>query len=146
MLSTPKHTNRSTHHCSNTLGLCATPPGQQPLLTLFPKPPLPPPPPPNPLQVSWCKVELELPNAKGIRPAEPGSQLAARPSPPLTVAALNLRLHMDRRSQQQEILAASVVHMSGACVCGGGGKGGFGGGVHVFVGWGCLGGGVMYVL
>lgn len=65
------------------------------------------------LQVSWCKVELELPNAKGVRPAEAGSQLAAKPSPPLTVAALNLRLHMDPKTQQQEILAASVVHMSG---------------------------------
>ena len=58
-------------------------------------------------------MELELPNAKGIRPAEPGSQLAAKASPPLTVAALNLRLHMDPKTQQQEILAASVVHMSG---------------------------------
>lgn len=67
-----------------------------------------------PVQVSWCKVEVELPNAKGIRPAAPGTQLAARASPPLTVAALNLRLHMDPKTQQQEILAASVVHMSGA--------------------------------
>lgn len=58
-------------------------------------------------------MELELPNAKGIRPAEPGSQLAAKPSPPLTVAALNLRLHMDPKTQSQEILAASVVHVSG---------------------------------
>lgn len=64
-------------------------------------------------------MELELPNAKGIKPAEPGSQLAAKPSPPLTVAALNLRLHMDPKTQSQEILAASVVHVSG--VCGGGG-------------------------
>jgi hypothetical protein len=58
-------------------------------------------------------VELELPNAKGIRPAEAGSRLASRPSPPLTVAALNLRLHTDAKSQAQEILAASVVHMAG---------------------------------
>jgi hypothetical protein len=58
-------------------------------------------------------VEVELQNAKGIRPAEGGSQLASTPSPPLTVAALNLRLHMDPKTQAQEILAASVVHMSG---------------------------------
>jgi hypothetical protein len=58
-------------------------------------------------------VEVELPSAKGIKPAEPGTQLAARASPPLTVAALNLRLHMDAKTQQQEILAASVVHLSG---------------------------------
>jgi hypothetical protein len=64
-------------------------------------------------QVSWCKVEVELQNAKGIRPAEAGSQLALKPSPPLTVAALNLRMHMDPKTQAQEILAASVVHMSG---------------------------------
>eukprot|EP00775_Hariotina_reticulata_P008338 gene8338-8523_t len=63
--------------------------------------------------VSWCKVELELANAKALRPAAPGSPLAAQAPPPLTVAALNLRLHMDPKTQQQEILAASVVHLSG---------------------------------
>jgi hypothetical protein len=81
-------------------------------------------------QVSWCKVELELPNAKGISPAAPGSHLAGAPAPPLTVAALSLRLHTDARSQGQEILAASVVYLPGkrmlcararvclcACVC-----------------------------
>lgn len=70
------------------------------------------------LQVSWCKVEVELTNAKGIKPAEPGSQLAAKPSPPLTVAALNLRTHTDPKTQQSEILAASVVHMPGGALLG----------------------------
>lgn len=64
-------------------------------------------------QVSWCKVELELPNAKALLPAAAGSPLSARPSPPLTVASLQLRLHMDFKTRQQEILAASVVHLSG---------------------------------
>jgi hypothetical protein len=63
--------------------------------------------------VSWCKVELLLANAKAIQPAAPGTHLAARPAPPLTVAALSLRLHMDAQSKTQEVMAASVVHLSG---------------------------------
>jgi hypothetical protein len=63
--------------------------------------------------VSWCKVELLLANAKAIQPAAPGTPLAARPAPPLTVAALSLRLHMDASSKTQEVMAASVVHLSG---------------------------------
>lgn len=67
-------------------------------------------------QVSWCKVELELANAKAIKPAQPGSRLAAQPPPSLTVAALNLRLHLDPKTRQQEMLAASVVYLSGGWV------------------------------
>eukprot|EP00883_Tetradesmus_obliquus_P007895 jgi/Sobl393_1/18556/SZX64231.1 len=63
--------------------------------------------------VSWCKVELLLANAKAIQPAAPGTPLAGRPAPPLTVASLSLRLHMDPKSRSQEILAASVVHLAG---------------------------------
>jgi hypothetical protein len=66
-------------------------------------------------QVSWCKLEVELPGPKAVlagkHPAA-AEMRARRAPPPLTAAALTLRMHTDPRTQQQEILAASVVGLS----------------------------------
>lgn len=62
--------------------------------------------------MSWCKLEVELPGPKALlagKSAAASEMRARRPPPPLTVAALTLRLHTDPRTQQPEILAASVV-------------------------------------
>jgi hypothetical protein len=74
--------------------------------------------PPFPLQsihfqVSWCKREVVLVSPKALAPAAPGTPLAARPPPPLTVASLSLRVHTAAANHASEILAASVVHLSG---------------------------------
>jgi hypothetical protein len=66
----------------------------------------------QPHQVSWCKLEVELSGPKALlagKHAGAAEMRARRPPPPLTVAALTLRLHTDARTQQPEILAASVV-------------------------------------
>jgi hypothetical protein len=67
-------------------------------------------------QVSWCKMEVELSGPKALlagKHAGAAAMRARRPPPPLTVAALTLRLHTDARTQQPEILAASVVGGAG---------------------------------
>ncbi|KIY94207.1 DNA polymerase alpha subunit A, partial [Monoraphidium neglectum] len=66
--------------------------------------------------VSWCKLEVELSGPKALlagKHAGAAELRARRPPPPLTAAALNLRLHTNPQTQQPEILAASVVHLAG---------------------------------
>lgn len=127
-------------HCYPPGFVCSLP-GEEPQLPcamlntlLFALPPFPPIPnlsihPPLPValvrsllpppawlhhQVSWCKREVVLSSPKALSPAAPGTPLAARPPPPLTVASLSLRVHTTAASNHSsEILAASVVHLSG---------------------------------
>jgi hypothetical protein len=68
--------------------------------------------------VSWCKLEVELSGPKALlagKHAGAAELRARRPPPPLTAAALNLRLHTNPQTQQPEILAASVVGRRAGC-------------------------------
>jgi hypothetical protein len=69
---------------------------------------------PPPLQVSWCKLEVRLASPKQVLSDKHLSAAAAsRPPPPLTVASLSLKTVINGSSHQNEIVAASVVHLQG---------------------------------
>ena len=59
-------------------------------------------------QVSWCKLEVTLESPKAVLVS--GSN--DRAPPPLTVAAINLKTHVNGSSNSSAIVAASVVHLS----------------------------------
>jgi len=58
---------------------------------------------------SHCRLELTLAGAKGVGPAVPAANTAAREPPPLVVASLNLKTVLNHRQNVNEIAAASVV-------------------------------------
>lgn len=66
-------------------------------------------------QVSWCKVEVEVPSPKHIITnlgGTPGCErLLGSPPPPLVVASINLKLHLNPKNQQNEVVSASVVYL-----------------------------------
>ncbi|GAX83060.1 hypothetical protein CEUSTIGMA_g10486.t1 [Chlamydomonas eustigma] len=63
-------------------------------------------------QMSWCKLEVYVNSSKAVSAPEPGSELYMRPSPPLTVAAMQLKTIINPATHQHEIVAAGVVHLS----------------------------------
>ncbi len=66
------------------------------------------------MQVSWCKLEVKLASPKQILSDKHLSAAAAsRAPPPLTVASLSLKTVINSSSHQNEIVAASVVHLQG---------------------------------
>ncbi|PNW83953.1 hypothetical protein CHLRE_04g214350v5 [Chlamydomonas reinhardtii] len=66
-------------------------------------------------QTTWCKVEVAVEGGKRLLTADKGlaPDAAGRAPPPLTVASLCLKTSIHPTSHQHEIVAASVVHLSG---------------------------------
>jgi len=63
-------------------------------------------------QISWCKVEVGVDSPKSVL-CDPNHQsLKSRSSPMLTTASLNLKTVVNPKTQQHEIVAASVVYLS----------------------------------
>ena len=63
-------------------------------------------------QISWCRLEVNVEGKKGIcQPSTPQQQ--ARDPPPLVVAALNIKTHVDPKRNVAEIATASVMYMHG---------------------------------
>lgn len=66
--------------------------------------------PPTSSQVSWCKLEVELPTPKQLLTTTPTGTLPTDP-PPLVLAALSLKTILTGGTKAtNEIVAASVVH------------------------------------
>ncbi|MEW5309278.1 MAG: hypothetical protein WDW38_001174 [Sanguina aurantia] len=61
-------------------------------------------------QTTWTKLELTLDSPKAVSP-EPLSATARRPSPPMVVASLSLKTHLNPATHQHEIASASVVFL-----------------------------------
>jgi DNA polymerase alpha subunit A len=56
-----------------------------------------------PLQVSWCKVELELTSPKSVLADPMHPAIAGRAAPPLTVASISLKTVINDSSRQHEV-------------------------------------------
>lgn len=67
------------------------------------------------MQMSWCRVEAEVEGPKALL-TDTALGLAARPSPPLTVASLHLCTHVGGGAAANEVVAASVVYLNGVNV------------------------------
>ncbi|GIL61548.1 hypothetical protein Vafri_16011, partial [Volvox africanus] len=66
-------------------------------------------------QATWCKVEVVVDSAKKVLSGEKGlsADAASRKPPPLVVASISLKTQINPTSHQHEIIAASVVYLSG---------------------------------
>lgn len=67
-------------------------------------------------QVSHCKLEVVVASPKDVfaRPATPEARSVANlPTPPLSVAALHIKTHVNQQTKGNEIVAASLVYLSG---------------------------------
>ncbi|KAK9841868.1 hypothetical protein WJX81_008187 [Elliptochloris bilobata] len=64
------------------------------------------------IQVSWCKLEVELASPKAVSAG--AAELAKRDPPPLVVAALNLKTVLQAKAATNEVVAASVMCLPAA--------------------------------
>lgn len=67
------------------------------------------------LQISWCKIEVNVEEPKDLMVAAPGKGPSG--IPPLTVASLNLKTVINHKHNVNEIASVSVVYCKRVKVC-----------------------------